>query len=341
MGYLDQQFFGVIEAQNILQENIVVITGDLTQNSDIINNISTVGYDLSLLQTSQSVFSVAGAFTPSAYVTNIDFNLNTLTLSETSSLTQNGDTLGFSTPPGVYLFESCSFQDPQGILTVENISGSNEGEDYAVLAAAKRGNATLVGKFHSYIISNVIYRNISTSEISFFVEWGEPGIESDSGDTIQTIEKTLSIVNLTNSGSLAPGFSLGTNGLESLPIGSEFAGWNLAINNYLSGLSNTNLDITNNVDNYLITATGTNTLNGESGLRFSGSCLIIGNTGSSAEALLTITGSGDLLLIRPNTGSGIRVNNEGTFQLITFEGIPTPVGGGIYYSGSEFFVGID
>ena len=99
--------------------------------------------------------------------------------------------------------------------------------------------------------------------------------------------------------------------------------------------------INDNVNNYLITATGTaNTLNGESSLRYDGTGLIIGATGS-AQALLQISGSGDLLLIKNGSDNGIKVNNEGVLQFLSQSSTPTPIGGGIYYSGSAFYVGID
>lgn len=99
--------------------------------------------------------------------------------------------------------------------------------------------------------------------------------------------------------------------------------------------------INNNVDNYLITATGiTNTLDGESSLRYDGTGLIIGSTGS-AQALLQISGSSDLLLIKNGSNNGIKINNEGVLQFLSQSSLPTAIGGGMVYSGSAFYVGID
>ena len=99
--------------------------------------------------------------------------------------------------------------------------------------------------------------------------------------------------------------------------------------------------INNNINDYLITATGTaNTLNGESSLRYDGTGLVIGASGS-AQALLQISGSSELLLIKNGSNNGIKVNSEGVLQFLSQSSTPTAIGGGIYYSGSEFFVGID
>ena len=101
------------------------------------------------------------------------------------------------------------------------------------------------------------------------------------------------------------------------------------------------ITIDNNVNDYLITATGTaNTLNGESSLRYDGTGLIIGATGS-AQALLQISGSSDLLLIKNGSDNGIKVNSEGVLQFLSQSSTPAAIGGGMYYSGSAFYVGID
>jgi len=340
MAYANQQFFGAITAESIIKENLVILTGDTISGSNIITNISPLSsYDTSLLRVSQSIFSISNSITPSAYITNINLGSNTITLSQNANLSQIGDTLGFSTPPGTYLFQSCSFTDPNNLLTVNDISGSNLNKDYAVLAAAERNGNLIVGRFHLYLIEEVVQRDISNSTISFFVKWGEPETEIASGDVIRLNEVNNVIVDLTDVSNLAPEFSRETPYLENLPIGSEFAAWNIALNNYLYQFQNF-LTLNNNVDNYLITATGTNALNGESSLRYDGTGLIIGATGS-AQALLQISGSSDLLLIKNGSNNGVKINNEGVFQFLSQSSIPTSIGGGIYYNGSDFFVGID
>jgi hypothetical protein len=337
MAYVNQQFFGAITANDIINENLVIITGSITAGSNNITNISALStYDLNLLRVSQSVYSVSNGFTSSAYITNI--SASTITLSSTSSLSQ-GDTLGFSTPKGVYFFKSSSFTDPNNLITVNNISGSDIGKDYAIIAQAQRSGSLIIGRFHLYLISEVTHRSIENSKLSFFVKWGEPYSEEESGDIIRIDGRNLAIVDLTNINALAPEFNREIPGLENLPIGSDIAAWNIALNNYLSQFQSS-LVLDNNFDNYLITATGNNTLNGESSLRFDGSGLIIGGTGNS-QALLTITGSGDLVLIKNISGSGIKINNQGITQLLEYNGTPNAIGGGIYYSGSTFFIGID
>jgi hypothetical protein len=334
MAYVNQQFYGAVNAENILQENFIIATGNITASSNTITGLSSSEYDTSLLRISQSVYSVSDAFPTTTYITNVSGN--TITLSNTSSLTTS-DTFGFSTPPGTYFFSSASFIDPSNQLNVNDISGSNEGRDYAVLGSAKRNGVTIVGRFHVYVISEVVSRDIQNAKLSFFVEWGEGGTELESGDVLQTIETSLAIIDLEDENDLSPEFSRETPGLESIPIGSEFAGWNIALNNFLSKVSP--LVINNNIDNYVLTAMGSKQINGESNLRFDGSNLMIGGTGT-VLAKLQISGSGDLVLIKNNNGSGIKLNDQGILQLLPYDGTPDAVEGGMYYSGSAFFIGI-
>lgn len=157
--------------------------------------------------------------------------------------------------------------------------------------------------------------------------------EENYGIFISTINGIPSISNLTQNAGFFPTQTYWTDDVLAASITSIAASG--------SGGGTGSVIINNNVDNYLITATGTaNTLNGESSLRYDGTGLIIGATGS-AQALLQISGSSDLLLIKNGSNNGIKVNNQGVLQFLSQSSIPTAIGGGIYYSGSAFYVGID
>lgn len=239
MAYVNQQFFGTINAESINNQNIVILEGNFAAGSPTITSITYTG-DKNLLRVSQSIFSVAGAIPTTAYITAFAADYTSITLSENAQSSATDDTIGFSTPSGSYLVTSASFNDPQNQLTVNSITGSVTGSpsaSFAILAQAKRNNATMTGRQHLYKVSEVIQRDPATAKLSFFVEWGEDGTESDSGDIIQTAERNLAIVDLTDTGSLSPEFSKATPGLEGLPIGSDFAGFNIGLNQYFSELS--------------------------------------------------------------------------------------------------------
>lgn len=64
----------------------------------------------------------------------------------------------------------------------------------------------------------------------------------------------------------------------------------------------------------------------------------VGTTTPSAKLEVSSSLDEDLILIKNASGS-VKVNNEGVFVLSNYDGEPTPVSGGIYYSNSQFFVG--
>ena len=105
-----------------------------------------------------------------------------------------------------------------------------------------------------------------------------------------------------------------------------------------------NLIIQDNVNNYVITATGyPDIIQGEPNLQFDGLNLTIGGSPSGTTRLEVYhTGSGDnLMLIRnASTNTGIKVDSAGIFQLLEFASLPSPVEGGIVYASNEFYVGI-
>jgi hypothetical protein len=104
------------------------------------------------------------------------------------------------------------------------------------------------------------------------------------------------------------------------------------------------LNVLNNVNNYVITATGyPDIIQGEAELQFDGLNLAIGGAPSGTTRLEVYhTGSvDDLMLIRnASTNTGIKVDNVGRFQLLEFSSLPTPIEGGVVYASNEFYVGM-
>jgi hypothetical protein len=104
-----------------------------------------------------------------------------------------------------------------------------------------------------------------------------------------------------------------------------------------------NINIQDNVNNYVLTATGFDVIQGESQLQFDSLNLAIGGAPSGTARLEVYhTGSGnDLMLIKnTSTNTGIKVDGDGIFQLLEFSSLPTAVEGGIVYASNEFYVGI-
>lgn len=237
MAYRDQRFIGVVDADSIVSTNFIIGSGNFASGSNLIADVNISSGDETLIRPGQIVFSVAGAVPAGTTVQSVNEDYSQITLNQQATANAASDTFGLSTPSGSYLFQSASFNDPNNALSVNDISGSDSGSNFAVVGVAKRNNATRNNVFHLYKVSEVVQRNIGSSEISFFIEWGEQGTESGSGDILQTAEKEVAIIDLTDTGSIAPGFSLGIAGMETVKAGSEYAGYNIAITQYLSDLS--------------------------------------------------------------------------------------------------------
>ena len=104
-----------------------------------------------------------------------------------------------------------------------------------------------------------------------------------------------------------------------------------------------NINVLDNVDNYVLTATGFGNIQGEAELQFDSLNLAIGGapSGTARLEIYHIGSIDNLMLIRnTDTNTGIKVDNIGRFQLLEFSSLPSPVEGGIIYSDNEFYVGI-
>ena len=119
----------------------------------------------------------------------------------------------------------------------------------------------------------------------------------------------------------------------------------LKVGAYTVPETGSNISIGNNVNNYVLTATGEeNTIKGEPELIFDSVNLRIGGEPSGIARLeITHTSSVDNLILIKNTdtNTGIQVSKDGTFQLLEFSTLPTAVEGGIAYSSSGFWVGVE
>tara|TARA_R110002074_G_scaffold369667_1_gene544425 strand:- start:232 stop:630 length:399 start_codon:yes stop_codon:yes gene_type:complete len=124
--------------------------------------------------------------------------------------------------------------------------------------------------------------------------------------------------------------------VDSLKVGAY------QVENSGGGGGGSGVTINNNVNNYLLSATGqVGVINGESNLQFDGTSLSIGGAPTGPRLEINDNASGqDLLLIKNQSGKGIKVTNSGTLQLFEFTSLPTAIEGGIVYNNNEFYVGL-
>jgi len=97
--------------------------------------------------------------------------------------------------------------------------------------------------------------------------------------------------------------------------------------------------IIDNIDHYVLTATGTAELQGNSQLQFDGANLGIGGASAGARFEINDSYGSDLLLIKNSSNQGIKVDSVGIFQLYEFSALPTAVEGGVVYNSNNFWVG--
>ena len=320
-----QAFYGRLSDLNPSKENIVVTTGDFTDGS----NQFTIANPF-FARVNQTLTYVDSQFTGTVTITNVAGSTITVDQNANSNAS-SGQTIGLNTPAGTYLFESASFLDPQGIKDVNDITGSQDSEfstgniTYHLIgqAANNIGNA-IVGRFHLYDITEVLYRGTSVSELSAFIEWGEDETEASSGDQLQLSPgQVLPIVSTTTSQSLTPIYSTDISDMVS-NTGADVAGYQIALNSV--------------IDKFITASIGEDTF------PYTGSAIISGSLGVTGSAIfLTDAGNTeDILLIKGNTSANgtIRANSEGIFQLRwSGSSEPTAIEGGIYYSASAFYIG--
>jgi hypothetical protein len=404
-----QPFYGKLTSVSPVNSNIVITTGDFVNGS----NQFTIA-DAQLVRVGQTLTYVNSQFTGTVTITNVSGTTITVDQNANSNA-GSGQTIGLNTEEGTYFIPSSSFLDPQGFITVNDITGSADTDFngstpiYAFLGQAATGGGTAItGRFHEYKISEIVYRNGGSSEMSMFVEWNEDGTQSDSGDQLFIgSNQSLPIVGLTPSESLAPIFSNELNGLTGMTLGSELAGYQIILNNFLDDLVTTDVFYTgsrveSNLENLNFTGSGvTVTSSGSRGVLINipggggggstdtGSLLttasaannvitftkgdastftVTVDTGSGGGSLFPYTGSAEITgslevigftnltgstFIQGTTGNDalavsdssgdkkFSVNSEGVVVLEEQTSEPTAVEGGIYYSHSQFYFGIE
>jgi hypothetical protein len=372
-----QLFYGKLSNYTVLANGtngFIRVRGDFSTSSKTITNIVDVsGYEgLGIMQVGQQL--VASSVMPNATtITAIDVANNTITVEDFPSADGTNSLSRVSTPQGTYFFRSSSIIDPQGLINFQNITGSSDSDyssgdqAYAILGQASDGSSNVVGRFHKYNITNVVYRNSSNTEGSFYVSWGEAGSESDSPDVLSTSATITPIVGLTINEGLAPLFSkTGIANITDLPAGSDAAAWQISAQEFLDDLSTSifytgssvatearNLNFVG--DGVTVTTSGSsgvsiNIPGGDAGSAFpytgsakiTGSLEVIGFTNLTGSAFIKGTAATDALAVSVSSGDKkFSINSEGVAVLAEMTTAPTAVEGGMFYSSSQFFFGVE
>tara|TARA_R110001632_G_scaffold44182_2_gene112343 strand:+ start:5848 stop:6975 length:1128 start_codon:yes stop_codon:yes gene_type:complete len=372
-----QLFYGKLSNYTVFANgtnSFIRIRGDFSTTSQTITNVVNVaGYEgLEVMQVGQLL--IGSSVMPNATaITAIDVDNNTITVSAFPSANGTNSLARISTPEGTYFFRSSSIIDPQGLINFQNITGSNDAEfssgdvEYAILGQASNGSTNVVGRFHKYNITDVVYRNGANTQGSFYVSWGEPGTESDTPDVLSTSATITPVVSVTTNEGLAPLFSkTGIANITDLPAGSDAAAWQISAQYFLDDLSTsifyTGSAVTTDARNINFVGDGvTVTLSGSSGVsvnipgggvgsafpytgsaKITGSLEVIGFTNLTGSTFIKGAASQDALAVSISSGNKkFSINSEGVAVFNSMLTEPTAVGGGIYYSSSQFFFGVE
>lgn len=326
----DQLFYGSISSVNPVKgpDNFFNrIYFDSVDGDKVITNVvprsGYAGFDLIF----EGMYLDATNTFDDAIIESFDAVAQTITLNVTASST-NTSKQGKSSPgPGQYFIPSASLYDPQSLQTVRTITGSNDdnydgsSSIYAVLAPmANTSNTAIPGRFHKYNLTDIPYKQ-GNSEFSFLMQWGEKEEEPSDQQLLIGSNQTFAIVQLSTTESLAPIFSQKIGLLGSVPAGSDQAGYQIEVTDFLDDLVSTD-----------IYYTGSEVSGNNRDINFSGSGVVVTTSGSDGVLVdikndtLTSFYTGSEVLTEPTnkinfTGSGVEVESSGSDGiLVTIDG---------------------
>lgn len=334
MAFEPQLFIGKTSAFSPTYNFLVGFTGTTVNGQNTITNIVALdsSNDLGLLRIGQTIVTYSGgAFSTNVTILNIAGT--TITVDATAIASQTGGLFATDTESGAYFFNSASFLDPQNNLTVLDITGSDDTDYdpdltpiYGIVgqASVSLGGAAIPAKFHLYKITEVTYRDIGTSKFSGYIKWGEQGVESESGDALYAASnQTLAIGALSPSSSNITIYDNGA--ITETAAGSSVAGYQIA----LPGI----------IDQSVTGSTGDS-------FPYTGSAEITGSLGVTGSSEFLINSSENFIIKNASTPtqSLFNVNQDGVVVFRAREGVdgvPTAIVGGLYFSTSSAYIGID
>lgn len=334
MAFEQQLFIGKTSAFSPTYNFLVGFTGTTVNGQNTITNIaaSDPSNDLGLLRVGQTIVTYSGGgFSGNVTITNISGT--TITVDANAIASQTGGLFATDTEPGVYFFNSASFLDPQNNLTVLDITGSNETDYdsdlspiYGIVgqASVSLGGSAIPAKFHLYKIIDITYRDVGTSKFSGYISWAEQGVEADSGDALYAASnQTLAIGALSPSSSNITIYDNGA--ITETAAGSSVAGYQIA----LPGI----------IDQSSTGSTGDS-------FPYTGSAEITGSLGVTGSSEFLINSNENFIIKNASTPtqSLFDVNQDGVAVFRAREGVdgvPTAIVGGLYFTTSSAFIGID
>lgn len=323
-------WYGFVDPSTIHRNgtnNFIRIRGDFDSASNQITNVSAVSgyFDINYVIPGQQL--VASTYHPSGtIITAVDVGNSTITTADQPSGTATNALSRISPAETQYFVVSASLAAPNNnaIQNYQGVTGSEDTEynandrKWGVIgpqASTSSNSDTITGEFSLYEITRIYNRRTSNTQADFYISSSTGILEQKPDLTLVTTADRLTTIQLSETSSLPPIFDVTT--IDNMPGGgSGFAGYPLAIP-----------DIVDKVN----TGSG-------GGFPFTGSANISGSMeidGSTGER-------NDFFIVKNNTFTAFKVSSSNVTVFGDIQGArPVAVGGGMIYSASNFYAGID
>ena len=318
------------------QNGFIRINADTTNGSPVITNVgeqSGGAFTTSELMVGMTLVS-SGEFASEVTIISLDLGNNQLTVSANATATAQDQVMRVRPAKGMYFFESASFNkvgtgEPSDLRDITGSEDANYDNNelkwgvVAPLAITGSPSTTVAGLYGQYEITQIQSR-ISNTQMNFFATASDslPSFIEESGSQISAGSSTLMVSQISNNLMTIAGAS---------DVGG--GGQGLALAAYQNAVAS-------------VFSTLTSGSGGGDAFPHTGSAQITGSLGvtGSVETLLA---SNENFLIKNATAptqSLFKVDDEGVAVFRAREGadgVPSAVVGGLYFTTSSAFLGVD
>ena len=315
------------------QNSFIRVNGDIVSGQNTITNVVDVAGFFGLAEAMVGMVLVSsGEFSGDVIITDISGDIITV---DTNAIANGSTQLCRIRPPkGMYFFESASFSKVGGSATnkpndLRDVTGS-EDPDYdaadlpwgilAPLSSTGSVDTTSVGLYGQYTITKIQSR-IGTTKMNFFATASNslPSFIESSGSQISAGKTDLMLSQIdSNLMTIAGADDLGAGGQ-----GLALAAYQTAVGSIIATLTS-----------------------GSDIFPFSGSAQITGSLSVTGSSTISLDASENFLINNTTapTQSLFQINDEGVAVFrarADGDAIPTAVVGGMYFSASGAFIGIE
>tara|TARA_Y100000385_G_scaffold152517_1_gene158214 strand:- start:2841 stop:3848 length:1008 start_codon:yes stop_codon:yes gene_type:complete len=309
--------------------SFIRLNGKFESGSPNVTNLTSVSgyFDISYVKPGMKILS-SGVLSGDATVLSVDVGNNSLVMDIDAEDDSDPNLLRIRPQKGVYFFESSSF-GKEGIGEPDNqddITGSlntyydsNELTWGIIGALSPTGSVsnTIQGSYGQYVITEVTDRQSST--FNFFASSSNlPVFTEGVGKQVSSGASQLMVSNIHNNlMTIASDSDLGAS------QGLGLAAYQTAVGSIFSTF---------------------NSGSGGDAFPFSGSAQITGSLSVTGSSIFSLNPNqtGDFFLIKSSSFNPLKVNSDGVVAFGKFiNTLPSATEGGVAYSGSNFYVGLE